>query len=179
MSETAKNSRARTIARTAAVQSLYQIELSGDSVDLVIASFTEDHLPLNADRVFYNHLVREAAAMTAAVDGWLVGDLPSDWSLSRLDAVLRALLRAAITELLTRGDVHPLVTISEFVAVAHEFFSGKEPGLVHSILDRVAHKCRAADFESMPLDATNQQEVPEFLASEFPELKPVTEEIPQ
>ena len=55
----------------------------------------------------------------------------------RLEAVLRAVLRAGAYELLARLEIPARVVLSEYVDLAHAFFSGKEPGLVNGVLDRV------------------------------------------
>jgi transcription antitermination protein NusB len=61
--------------------------------------------------------------------------------------VLRAVLRAGAYELLARTDVPARVVISEYLDIAHAFFSGKEPGLVNGVLDRIAHVLRPGDLE--------------------------------
>ncbi|MCX8500555.1 MAG: transcription antitermination factor NusB [Alphaproteobacteria bacterium] len=139
---------ARHLARVAAVQTLYQMEVGNVVLEQAIEIFTDDYLPLNADRDFFKHLVREATGRQGEIDGIVAAHLPKDWTLVRLDAVLRALLRVATAELQVRGDIPPLVTLSEFVDIAHSFFSGKEPGLVHNMLDRIAHALRGADLAS-------------------------------
>ena len=69
-----------------------------------------------------------------------------EWPLSRLDAVLRAILRAGAYELVHRHDVPPRVSISEYTAVAYAFFAGKEPGLANGVLDRLGRTLRAAEM---------------------------------
>jgi len=58
----------------------------------------------------------------------------------------RALLRSATYELQKRPDVPALVIINEYMAIATEFFSGKEPGMVNGVLDKIAKTARAAEF---------------------------------
>ncbi|MDI9408949.1 MAG: transcription antitermination factor NusB [Candidatus Pacebacteria bacterium] len=140
---------ARHLARVAAVQTLYQIEIGKVGAEKAIEIFTDDYMPLNADREFFHYLVREVIAKLPEIDAIIIAELPKDWPMTRLDAVLRALMRVATAELLTRGDIPPLVTISEFVDIAHSFFSGKEPGLVHNMLDRIGHAIRGADFATV------------------------------
>ena len=144
---------ARHLARVAAVQTLYQMEVGKVISEQAIAIFTDDYLPLNADREFFHFLVRESNSRLPEIDQQIILHLPKDWPLPRLDAVLRALLRVATAELLVRGDIPPLVTISEFVDIAHSFFSGREPGLVHHMLDRIGHAIRRDDFNGEPRPA--------------------------
>jgi N utilization substance protein B len=59
---------------------------------------------------------------------------------------LRSLLRAATFEVIRRPDIPALVIINEYVSIATDFFDGKEPGMVNSILDKIARDVRAAEF---------------------------------
>ena len=78
----------------------------------------------------------------------IAGALSKEWSMERLEAVLRAILRAGAFELSTRTDIPPKVTISEFVDVAHAFYTGTEPKLVNAVLDRIARVVRAEDLKA-------------------------------
>ena len=68
--------------------------------------------------------------------------LSAEWPLERLEAVLRAILRAGAYELFARADVPLKVVITEYVDIAHAFFEGKEPGLVNAVLDRIGRVLR-------------------------------------
>jgi N utilization substance protein B len=72
--------------------------------------------------------------------------LTEEWPLLRLETILRAVLRAGTYELAHRRDVPPRVAISEYLAIAHAFFTGKEPGLVNGVLDRIARTLRRDDL---------------------------------
>jgi len=142
----------RSLARLAAVQALYQIDLSDAPVDNVIAELRErgeDEESLGeADDPLFADLVRGAAANRDDLDGLLNEALAPDWTLARLEAVLRALLRAGAYELLARLEIPARVTLNEYVDLAHAFFSGKEPGLVNAVLDRVARRLRPDEVGS-------------------------------
>ena len=75
------------------------------------------------------------------------------WPLRRLDATLRALLRSATYEIQSRPDVPALVIINEYMSIATEFFSGKEPGIVNGVLDKIAKDTRSAEFGLTPSHA--------------------------
>jgi N utilization substance protein B len=62
--------------------------------------------------------------------------------LSRLDATLRAILRAGAWELSAKKDVPVAVVVNEYVDVARAFFDGEEPKIVNAVLDRLARKYR-------------------------------------
>lgn len=157
--------RRRAAARLAAVQALYDAEMSGASVDSVIRDFTEhrvggvallDHPDggaevekrlADADAILFASLVRAAAVRQDEIDAMIDAALTGEWSTDRLEAVLRATLRAAVGELLEHPDVPPKVTIAEFVEVARAFYAGSEPGLVNAVLDRIARALRPEAFE--------------------------------
>lgn len=146
--------RARHISRLAAVQALYQMEVAGTGVEAVIREFTEHRFgrdpegeqgaPLaDADEAFFAELTRGVVAEQKAVDAAIVRRLAKDWRLERLDATVRAILRAGVYELLRRTDVPTEVVIDEYVTLARSFFEQTEPGFVNGALDAVAQDARA------------------------------------
>lgn len=148
--------RRRSVARLAAVQALYQIDLSGAPPAAVVAEFQKHRLGREqdgenygeADTALFADIVTGTIARQADLDRALSGALTADWPLERLETVLRAVLRAGAYELAARTDVPARVVISEYLDIAHAFFSGKEPGLVNGVLDRIAHVLRPGDLES-------------------------------
>jgi N utilization substance protein B len=72
--------------------------------------------------------------------------LAAGWRLVRVDAILRAILRAGSLELIELSDVPARVVISEYVDVAHAFFEGDEPKVVNGILDQIARKLRPGEL---------------------------------
>ncbi len=147
--------RRRTAARLAAVQALYQIELSGGTVDAVIAEFVKHRLGRDgegenfgeADQTLFADIVRGAMARRADLDGMIAAALAADWPLDRLEVILRSVLRVGAYELAARLDVPARVVISEYLDIAHAFFSGKEPGLVNGVLDRLARTLRSGEIQ--------------------------------
>ncbi len=73
--------------------------------------------------------------------------LAQGWPLARVDAVMRAILRAGNYELLKRKDVPVRVVIKEYVDVAGAFFERDEAGMINAVLDALARQYRAAEFE--------------------------------
>lgn len=86
-----------------------------------------------ADPALFADIVRGVTADLKGLDAAISTVLTEEWPLPRLDAVLRAILRPGTYELGHRRDVPPRVSISEYTAVAHAFFSGKEPGLANGV----------------------------------------------
>jgi len=147
---------ARSVARLAAVQALYQMEVSSVGVENVIREFTEhrfdrgvpsesgeDMTLAQADEEFFADLVRGVVKHQKAIDSAVVKRLASGWKLERLDATVRAILRAGAYELSKRSDVPTEVVIDEYVELAKSFFEGPEPGFVNGALDAVAQDVRS------------------------------------
>jgi len=146
----AKARRARTVARLAAVQALYQMELAGTGVDAVVREFTDHRFDgdlegetlAEADEVFFSELVHGVVGEQAAIDSAISHRLAANWRLERVDATLRAILRAGGWELMNRPDVPVEVAIDEYVEIAKSFFEGPEPGFVNGALDGIARDAR-------------------------------------
>jgi len=145
---------ARSVARLAAVQALYQMEVSGVGVEAVIREFTEHRFDrgiegeesatlASADEAFFAELVRGVVGAQREIDAAVVKRLATGWRLERLDATVRAILRAGAYELAHRSDVPVEVVIDEYVELAKSFFEGPESGFVNGALDGVARDVRA------------------------------------
>jgi N utilization substance protein B len=141
---------ARSVARLAAVQALYQMEVSSAGAEAVIREFAEhrfdrdveDMTLAGADEAFFADLVRGVVAHQGEVDKAVVRRLAQNWRLERIDATVRAILRAGAYELTHRADVPTEVVIDEYVELAKSFFEGPEPGFVNGALDGVAQDVR-------------------------------------
>lgn len=141
----------RSVARLAAVQALYQMEVSSIGVEGVIREFCEHRFDKDvegetlaaADEAFFAELVRGVVAEQVAIDRAVVKRLAEGWRLERLDATVRAILRAGAFELMCRPDVPTEVAIDEYVELAKSFFETTEPGFVNGALDGVARDVRA------------------------------------
>jgi len=145
-----ERARLRRAARLAAVQALYQMEVSGQGAGAVTREFRahrfgEDGEPgefIAADEVFFEDLLAGVVEAQDRVDRAAAERLKDGWRLSRLDATLRAILRAAGYELLERPDVPAKVVIDEYVDIAKAFFDAKEAGFVNATLDTLARSAR-------------------------------------
>ena len=144
---------ARRAARLAAVQALYQMEISGASTADVIADFSAGKLPRESetsysesegDAELFKVLVEKAVDRQATLDRAIARHLGKGWRLERLDAVARAILRAGAAELEQRHDIPVAVVIDEYVEIAKSFFDGPEPGFVNATLDACARDLRPA-----------------------------------
>ena len=148
---TSRQRRARTVARLAAVQALYQMELAGEGVDTVIAEFANHRFdadmegePLaEADEDYFARIVRGVVDGQRDIDDAVKARLASNWRLERLDSTLRALLRAGAWEL-REQDVPREIVIDEYVELAKAFFDDAEAKFVNAALDGVARDARGS-----------------------------------
>ncbi len=138
----------RGAARLAAVQALYQMDVGRQSLEDTLAQFSahmlgrevegEQYLPADAD--FFGQIVKGVIKSQLDIDPTIDNALSADWPVGRIDATLRAILRAAAFELLRRRDIPPAVVITEYVDIAKAFYADDAPGLVHGVLDTIAAK---------------------------------------
>jgi transcription antitermination protein NusB len=148
----------RHAARLAAVQAIYQMELTGNDAESVAQEFCDhrfgeiEHGADEPDEAFFSDLVSGVPHHQVEIDRAIAEGLSENWKLQRIDSILRAILRAGIYELVVRKDVPVKVVIDEYLDIAHAFFGGDEPAFVNALLDRVAHKKRAAEFGETPAD---------------------------
>jgi N utilization substance protein B len=144
----------RTAARVAAVQALYQMDLAATDLNDVIAEFeafrfgarAEEPTLADADRDFFRSLVRGVVRRQREIDPLVDQQLAEGWRLTRIDSILRAILRAATLELMERRDVPARVVITEYVNTAHAFLGGDEPGVVNGVLDKLARQLRPGEL---------------------------------
>jgi N utilization substance protein B len=144
----------RRAARLAAVQALYQIELGGGQANDVIGEFEAHRLDQivdeldsgPVDRPWFGELVRGVTANRVELDNLVAAVLTADWTVERLDNILRAVLRAGVYELSAHDEVPARVVVSEYVELADAFFTGKETGLVNGVLDQLARLLRPGEM---------------------------------
>lgn len=144
----------KSAARLYAVQALFQMEQSGQTVDQVMVEFLDHRFGavydgdemIEGDADLFRQLMREAVNWQAKIDQMTDRALVAKWPIARIDPTLRALFRAAGAEL-TQSDTPPKVVIAEFVAVAQAFFpEGKEPRFVNAVLDHMAREAKPEAF---------------------------------
>lgn len=142
--------RARSAARLAAVQALYQRHMEATPTARLLDEFHQHRLGREiedvhyaaADTAFFDDLVTGAIARDEEIDAVLTAKLAEGWTLARLDKTLLQILRAGTYELIARADVPVGTAISEYVDVAHAFFDAREAKFVNGVLDAVARAVR-------------------------------------
>jgi N utilization substance protein B len=143
----------RGAARLAAVQALYQMDLAGTGVNEIMAEFESHWLGgevegakyLPAEAAYFRDIVAGVVREQSALDPKIDAALAGGWPLKRIEAVLRAVLRAGAYELAFRNDVPGRVVTSEYVDIASAFVDKEETGMVNAVLDQLARQLRATE----------------------------------
>ena len=141
-------------SRLYAVQALFQMESSGQTVEDVAREFETHRFGAIYDgdemaegdvdhfRAVLGHAVNWQAKIDQLTDRALV----ANWPIDRIDPVLRALFRAAGGEMVEM-PTPPKVVITEYVDVAKAFFpDGKEAKFVNAVLDHMAREVQPEAF---------------------------------
>ncbi len=166
---------ARSSARLAAIQGLYQMDIAGTDLNDVIGQRLTDGLAAAAldpddddvdeaatavppaprdmgieatppDTELMTEILRGVMANQRTIDQAIDQQLAEGWRLARIDATVRAILRAGAYELMRLQEIPARVVISEYVDIAHAFFAGDEPKVVNGVVDALARKYRAQEF---------------------------------
>jgi transcription antitermination protein NusB len=144
----------RGAARLAAVQALYQMDIAATPLNDILAEFESHWIGqevdgsqyLPAEAAFFRSVVKGVLDDQRKLDPMIDNALQSGWPLKRVEALLRAVLRAGVFELSSRTDVPARVVVSEYVDVAHAFLDRDETGMVNAVLDQLARQLRADEF---------------------------------
>ena len=144
----------RSAARLAAVQALYQMDLTGKGLDAIVIEFErhwmgkeiEDEQYKPADSALFRVIVQGVLDRQRGIDPMLDEMLAKGWPLKRIESVMRAILRAGAWELVHSPDVPVKVVISEYVDIARAFFEKEETSMVNAVLDRLAREARAGEL---------------------------------
>lgn len=144
----------KSAARLNAVQALYQMDLAATPLTEILAQFEshwigqeiEGEEIASADLNLFRDIVGGVVRDQRSIDPELEAALVQGWPLKRIEAVLRAVLRAGTYELSGRPDVPARVVIAEYVNVAAAFLDREETGMVNAVLDGIARGKRPAEF---------------------------------
>lgn len=150
----ARKANKRGAARLAAVQALYQMDMAGAGLNDILAEFESHWLGrevegaqyLPAEAAFFRDIVTGVVREQRVLDPQIDEALQRGWPLKRVEAVLRATLRAGAYELAHRRDVPARAVIAEYADVAAAFVERDETGMVNAVLDQLARKLRGEEF---------------------------------
>lgn len=160
MSSRRKGYKNKTASRLAAVQALYEMEISNLAVDRILArvvsgegtSFpdldegAENSEVTPPDLDFLLALIKGVDAHRQSLDEMIAASLPEAWPLDRIEILLKNLLRAGVQELAYFADVPARVVITEYVELANDFFDSGEASMVNAVLDRLGHILRGDEL---------------------------------
>lgn len=146
----------RGAARLAAVQALYQMDIAGAGINEIFAEFeshwlgreVEGEAYLPAEAAFFRDIVSGVVREQRSLDPMIDAALARGWPLKRIEALLRAVLRAGAYELDHRRDVPARVVVSEYADVANAFVDAEETGMVNAVLDQLARQMRGDEFSA-------------------------------
>ncbi|MGO9418517.1 transcription antitermination factor NusB [Roseiarcus sp.] len=149
-----KKSDLRSAARLAASQALYQMEVADKGLNDILAEFETHWIGQEiegdaynpAEVEFFRDVVSGVLREQTPIDRGLDATLTEGWPLRRVEALMRAILRAAYYELRSRPDVPARVVVTEYVDVAAAFFGPDECGMTNAVLDALARQTRPAEF---------------------------------
>jgi N utilization substance protein B len=144
----------RGAARLAAVQALYQMDIAGTDLSAILKEYeshwiggeVEGSKYLPAEAAFFRDIVGGTVREQRKLDPLIDAALATSWPLKRVEALLRAVLRAGAFELDQRQDIPARVVVSEYVDVANAFVDRDETGMVNAVLDALARQLRASEF---------------------------------
>ncbi len=137
-----------TAARLAAVQTLYQMKVTGQGADPAIDEFLrhrmgkpiEDMEFVAPDTDLFINIVRQASTHAEAIDELIRG---VQTKTGTPEPLLQAVLECGTAELLCFQEIDAPLIISDYLEVAHAFYDQGEHKLVNAILDQIAKRTRS------------------------------------
>jgi N utilization substance protein B len=131
---------ARTKARKRALDILFQADVRGDEIATILAAEAKraaNEPARQASWLYAREIVDGVIDNREAIDEQIT-TFAKDWSLARMPAVDRAVLRLAAWEILYNDEVPAAVAIDEAVELAKEFSTDDSGSFVHGVLARIA-----------------------------------------
>lgn len=163
MSENSSNKKqktvpARSLARLGAVLALYQMDIAGTDLSIIVDEFlssrgpsaveidNEDSMQIDLstmDQELFKDILHGIVANQQEIDSAIHDRLNADWPMARINTTLRAVFRASAYEMLKRSDIPPKVIINEYVEMSKAFFDAKETNMINGVLDSIGKDIRA------------------------------------
>lgn len=139
-------SQARTNARKAAVQALYQWQMTGQNLSAIEMQFLEEERLKDAQKSYFNELFHGVPKSLDVIDEALTQFV--DRPVESIDPVERAILRIGVYELMNRLDMPYRVVLNESINLAKCFGADGSHRYVNGILDKVAQQKRAVEIQA-------------------------------
>lgn len=128
-------------ARKAAVQALYQWDLTGQAAHEIEASFEQIHDMQNIDKRYLREVLREIPKFATTLQQSIAPFIGRDFA--SLDPVERAILRIGAYELSHKLDVPAKVVINEMIELAKVFGSDHSFKFINGVMDKMAKAMRS------------------------------------
>ncbi len=145
----------RSAARLNAVQALYQMEIASKGLNEILAEFEahwmgreiEGEQYYDAEVDLFRDILKGVLGRQVEIDQMTDKALQDGWPLRRVEAIMRAVLRSGVYELIKRKDVPARVVVKEYVDIAAAFLEREEVGMINAVLDRLARELRVGEFD--------------------------------
>jgi len=139
-------SQARTNARKAAVQALYQWQMTGQNLSEIERQFLEEERLKDAQKSYFTELFHGVPKNLESID--LALSKFVDRPVDNIDPVERAILRIGVYELSFRLDMPYRVVLNEGINLAKYFGADGSHRYINGILDKVAQQTRAIEINA-------------------------------
>ena len=129
----------RRIARELVLQSLFQIDFSEGEGEKALNAAIEERADKSAEkaRAYAQDVLNGVLANNEAIDA-KIGEFAIDWSLDRMPAVDRNILRIAVYEMFFAEDkLVPNVAINEAVEIAKIYGTDDTPRFINGVLGKM------------------------------------------
>lgn len=154
----------RSITRLYAVQILYCSDTTNRLPSHMLLSaitapkvfLDEEHTLTKIDRSFLKKLITIYESNSTQISETITQYLPDDWKIDRLDPVMYAILRLAITEILYFSEIAHTIVLNEYIELAKAFFDKPEASFVNGILSSISTATTKAAQNRTCSDGTKQ-----------------------
>jgi len=136
----------RHLARRAAIQALYQWEMTQQSRLEIEKHFLSDDRLKKTDNEYFQELVREIPRLVEDIDNSLSPYIDRDIAL--VDPVEKAVLRLAAYELIHHAEIPYRVVLNEAIVLSRTFGSDNGYRFVNGILDKMGADVRSVEAAS-------------------------------
>jgi N utilization substance protein B len=129
----------RRRAREYALKILFQLELTGSELDdQVFQDFWEMNKEDREVKEYAYQIVKNTWTHISEIDA-IIKKAAEHWSVGRMAAIDRNILRAATYELAYRTDIPSSVVINEAIEIARKYSTEESAPFINGILDKIAH----------------------------------------
>ncbi|HAT48951.1 MAG: transcription antitermination factor NusB [Nitrospirae bacterium] len=128
-------------ARELSLQALYQSDITGEHIRLAVEQLSEENHSGHVDLAYFQKLASGTWNRIETLDP-MISQAADNWSMQRIAAIDRNVLRQAVFELLTEPNLDVGVIINEAVILSKRYGDKKSGGFVNGVLDRLAREIR-------------------------------------